>query len=931
MARQFTMGAQLNLNTSSYSNGMADAIRETNRFAQSASGAESAMSSYANSHNNLSSTHNAYTQATQGSTLANTVFTQTMRGAAVGAAALATAIGTVTTAAVTMASEVDVAQGQIQAMTGVTEAEAIAMTGAARDVYRSGWGQSLPQIASDMAIVKQNVNDLSNEAMAAFTESAYVVEKAFQAPVEETTRTVGNMMDVFEGLGHTEAFDLITAGIQRTGAESGDFLGTLNEYSVFFDEMGFSAEQMVGGFVAGAENGVFMIDKVGDSVKEGFLQMQTSSDPVREAYQAMGLDASMMGEQIAMGGETATGAFQATLMGLSKLQGQAQNDAGVALFGSQWEDVQSKAMFAIGAGMKGLDDFSGATALAAAALSDNLGFKMTALGNSFKDGLGEIGTPIVDSLKMAANWAITNLPMVLGGIEKVASVVGSVMVPAFNLLKPVFSWLMNAFQVVSPYILGVGAALFTLGAYFKLVQLRITLMATVMKGLFLLMNMNPITLIAIGVGLLIGYLINLAGGWGVVKQKIVEFLPTLRMIGTTIMNMIMPVLRSFGTLFMAVFNGIRTYILPVVNQIIFGIVAGFRGLVGFIQEHSAVIMGIITIAWAVISAHIATAISLVSTIITVGFEVISTAVSVAWSFIELSVKNAWAVISGLLSAGLKVLQGDWSGAWDSMVGILGDVWSNVTGFFSKLTDLFYSSGKKIIETLVDGIKSMASAPVKAIEDVLGAVRDYLPFSDAKTGPLSQLTHNGGKIITTMAEGIYKQKGALASAMDHVLMRTPKDVQIQPSFAGLDSLEMNKPNTLVSFMDKTLIDLPAALVGAMSKAFMSIPDTLASTLSGMPQIGLQVPDLNMSNIDFQTAPTYTGDTTDIQPGTINPAGSTGSRTVNAQKSVMFGDTNIHIHGAENKNAKELALEVVDELVDLLKEADEIESIGLGDLL
>ena len=838
--------------------GMADAIRETNRFSSSIYESESALGSYASSQNRLADAHSSYGQSARGSSLANTTFTQTMRGAAAGAVALATAIGTVTTAAVTMASEIDVAQGQIQAMTGITEAAAIAMTGSARDVYRSGWGQSLPQIASDMAIVKQNVNDLSNEAIAAFTKSGYVVEQAFQAPFDQTTRTVGNMMDVFEGLGHTEAFDLITAGIQRSGAESGDFLDTLNEYSVFFDKMGFSAEQMVGGFVAGADNGVFMIDKVGDAVKEGFLQMQTSSDPVREAYQAMGLDASMMGEQISMGGDAASGAFQATLMGLSKLQGQAQNDAGVALFGTQWEDVQSKAMFAIGAGMKGLDDFSGATALAAAALSDNLGFKMTALGNSFKDGLGEIGAPIVDSLKSAADWAIANLPMILGEIEKVASVVGSVMVPAFNSLKPVFSWLVNAFQVTSPYILGVGAALFTVGAYFKMAAMYTKIVSIAFRAFFMLLSMNPITLIAIAVGLLIGYLINLAGGWGAVKNAIIGFLPTLKLIGTTLLAMVMPVLRSFGSLFMTIFNGIKTFILPVINQIIFGILAGFQAVAGFIQEHSDVIMGIITVVWAVISGAIATAVSIISTIITVGFEVISTVIAAAWEFIELSVQNAWAVISGLLSAGLKILQGDWSGAWESMTGVLDDVMGNVEDFFGDLVTLFFDSGKKIISTLADGILSMASAPVKAIEEVLGAVREFLPFSDAKKGPLSSLTLNGGKIVTTMAEGIYQQRGALASAMDSVLMRTPQ-------------------------------------------------------------------------FDFQATSDHSGNNSEIQAGTVNPAGTTGSRTVNAQKSFSFGDTHIHIHGADSKNADQMANEVISKMYDKLKGASEIAAPGLGDLL
>ncbi|MFY2157982.1 hypothetical protein ACOSZF_20445 [Cytobacillus firmus] len=75
-------------------------------------------------------------------------------------------------------------------------------------------------------------------------------------------------------------------------------------------------------------------------------------------------------------------------------------------------------------------------------------------------------------------------------------------------------------------------------------------------------------------------------------------------------------------------------------------------------------------------------------------------------------------------------------------------------------------------TLVDGIKSMASAPFKAIKSALAKARELLPFSDAKTGPFSQLTHNGGKIMSTLAEGVYNQTGALHRSMNQAFAGAP---------------------------------------------------------------------------------------------------------------------------------------------------------------
>ncbi|MBF0454947.1 MAG: phage tail tape measure protein [Magnetococcales bacterium] len=65
----------------------------------------------------------------------------------------------------------------------------------------------------------------------------------------------------------------------------------------------------------------------------------------------------------------------------------------------------------------------------------------------------------------------------------------------------------------------------------------------------------------------------------------------------------------------------------------------------------------------------------------------------------------------------------------------------------------FESGAKMINTLVDGIKSRISAPVEAVKGVLNKVRNLLPFSDAKEGPLSQLTLSGAKILDTLGVGM----------------------------------------------------------------------------------------------------------------------------------------------------------------------------------
>ncbi len=80
--------------------------------------------------------------------------------------------------------------------------------------------------------------------------------------------------------------------------------------------------------------------------------------------------------------------------------------------------------------------------------------------------------------------------------------------------------------------------------------------------------------------------------------------------------------------------------------------------------------------------------------------------------------------------------------------------------FGKVTQFLHGinwsgSGMAIVKTLAKGMLSVAAMPVKAIKGVLAKVRRYLPFSDAKEGPLSQLTKSGRSILTTIGTGLAK--------------------------------------------------------------------------------------------------------------------------------------------------------------------------------
>ena len=134
-------------------------------------------------------------------------------------------------------------------------------------------------------------------------------------------------------------------------------------------------------------------------------------------------------------------------------------------------------------------------------------------------------------------------------------------------------------------------------------------------------------------------------------------------------------------------------------------------------------------------------------------------------------QNVWDTASGAAGAAWEGIKGIVSGAWDAIVGgIAGfgasllagvtEAWNAVLDFFGGLN--LFESGAKLLSTFVDGIKSMASSVVESVEGVFARVREYLPFSDAHVGPLSQLTLSGARMMTTLADGVTSAQGGLVS-------------------------------------------------------------------------------------------------------------------------------------------------------------------------
>jgi len=161
----------------------------------------------------------------------------------------------------------------------------------------------------------------------------------------------------------------------------------------------------------------------------------------------------------------------------------------------------------------------------------------------------------------------------------------------------------------------------------------------------------------------------------------------------------------------------------------------------------------------------------------------------AWTAVQWALNAAMnANPLGLIVAGAAAL----AGAAYLVVRNWGKVKSFFTGLWDWLSNFdLFQIGKNIISTLLSGIKAMISKPAEMIKSAFSKVREYLPFSDAKRGPLSDLTSSGRSMMDTVSKGVQKAGPGLERAAKQELGRVAKaqaSPSVSPSVGGMPSLQ-----------------------------------------------------------------------------------------------------------------------------------------------
>ena len=179
------------------------------------------------------------------------------------------------------------------------------------------------------------------------------------------------------------------------------------------------------------------------------------------------------------------------------------------------------------------------------------------------------------------------------------------------------------------------------------------------------------------------------------------------------------------------------------------------------------------------------------------------------------------------------------------VGWLIQAFSGIKGFLEGI-DLS-QAGAKLMGTLAAGIKSTLNLPFDLVKTGLSKVRNLLPFSDAKEGPLSALTSSGQAIMNTLASGVKQAvpslsdavKSGAAIAAASMILATPPAM----AMPEISTPEIKTPDVLGLQSKVAPPQIPGIdpLITSMAIEGMELPKVPELPASmAMPEIGIPDP-------------------------------------------------------------------------------------------
>lgn len=394
-----------------------------------------------------------------------------MKTVTVAIAGIGTAIAGVTGKAVSLGSEYQEACNKLQTSTGATKEQMEELSEVMEKVYQSNFGESFEDVASSVGEINK-ILWLTGDELQEITQYALGYRDAFGVEVNESTRAAKALMDNF-GVSAKEAFNLLVQGQQNGLDYSGEFIDSINEYSVQFEKIGLDAEDMFNILYDGAQSGAWNLDKIGDAVKEFSIRVIDGSNTTTDGFTRLGLNAEEMANKFASGGEVAKNSFYDVIDAIAAMEDPVeQSIVGVELFGTMWEDLGPEVVGQLST----MSDMFNRTVDSADQMNEiqynDFGSAIAGIGRMFET---ELLLPISENVLPTMSGMASEIqnifsdPEIKGSLDSIVSSISEIGNDIANSIAEWmpkiidgFAWILENSNAIMTGIIGIGTAMLTL-------------------------------------------------------------------------------------------------------------------------------------------------------------------------------------------------------------------------------------------------------------------------------------------------------------------------------------------------------------------------------------------------------------------------------------------------------------------------------------
>jgi TP901 family phage tail tape measure protein len=235
-----------------------------------------------------------------------------------------------------------------------------------------------------------------------------------------------------------------------------------------------------------------------------------------------------------------------------------------------------------------------------------------------------------------------------------------------------------------------------------------------------------------------------------------DLLPIFRDdIAPLLKDVVVPAIKAAANAFSAMSPGMKKVSLVVIAfaaalgpvlMILGPIISGVTALAPVLAAVGGIISGVILSPVLLVVGAIAAVIAILYVlekkfgVVTKTIDVVGSVLRTLWDNLDLLLNPIAAVVYAFEH-------------WDEIVTIISGVFRRVFDFLMNLDKEFKKAGWNLMIAFAKGIIAGITKAVDAVKGAVGKVRSYLPGSDAKAGPLSDLTASGAALMTTFEKGI----------------------------------------------------------------------------------------------------------------------------------------------------------------------------------